>query len=228
MIDVNRLFDEVTERDLEEFLQAGEGQQIEFKEELRSILDFAKNVSALANAQGGVIIVGARTAKPQILSSGPNPRLDRMMDDLGKRLRPLPAIRMHRVNYRGVLVPVVVVKPHGAEIVVSDDGAFIRDDESNKPMSVAQIQAKLPPHSDPVTNEHLAKSISAMSEQIGLLRTELSIAQSLKGQWKVLLVGFLLGILASVIASFIYAALVPSGSTSSTVLQSLYKVAMPI
>ena len=220
MINVNRLFDEVTESDLEEFLQAGEGQQIEFKEELPSILDFATNVSALANAQGGVIVVGARAAKPQILYSGPNPRFDRMLDDLGKRLRPLPAMRTHRVNYRGVLVPVVVVKPYTAEIVVSDDGAFIRDGEFNNPMSVAQIQAKLPPHSDPVTNEHLAKSISAMSEQIGSLRTELKIAQSLKGQWQVLLVGFLLGILASVIASFIYAALVPGISTTLTVPQS--------
>ena len=72
----------------------------------------------------------------------------------------------------------------------------------------AWLTAKQPLQCDPVKNENLAKSIAAVSDQLVALRTELKIAQSLVGQWKVLLCGFLLGILASVIASFIYAALV--------------------
>jgi hypothetical protein len=107
------------------------------------------------------------------------------------------------VNYRGVLVPVIVVKPQPTEVVVSDEGAIVREGEANRIMTAAEIQAKLPPRRDPVTNEHIANSISAMSEQIETLRTELKTAQSLKGQWKSLLIGFLLGVVASVIASFI-------------------------
>jgi hypothetical protein len=38
----------------------------------------------------------------------------------------------------------------------------------------------------------------------------LQVAQSLKEQWKVLVVGFILGILASVIASYICAVLNPT------------------
>lgn len=168
------------------------------------ILELARNVSALANTHGGVIVVGAREAKPQIVFGGRDPRVAESFDNLGKRLHPLPELMMHRVNYGGVTVPVIVVKPHPSELVVSDDGAFVREGEANKRMTAAEIQAKLPPQPDPITNEHLSKSISAMSEQIETLRKDLKYAQSLKGQRQVLLVGFVLGILASVIASYIY------------------------
>lgn len=208
MVDVNRLFGEVTERDLDELLRAGEGQQIEFKETLPSILDLAKNVAALANAQGGVIIVGARESKPQIAYGGHDSRVDQFFDDLGKRIRPCPEIRMHRVNYRGAIVPVIVVKPHPAEVVVSDAGAFIRDGEKNRPMTAIEIQAKLPTTDDPLTKQHFAEGIASVSKALADVQEQFQYSQTVRGQLQTYFIGFVLGIVASVIASFIYVAIV--------------------
>src|SRR5262245_59193154 len=112
MLDLDRYSETFTEQDLDSLLRAGEGQQIEFKERLSSILELARNVSSLANAHGGVIVIGARESKPQIVFGGNDPRVSQFFDNLGKQLRPLPDLAMHRVDYRGVPVPVIVVKPH--------------------------------------------------------------------------------------------------------------------
>jgi hypothetical protein len=210
MLELDRLFNDVTERDIDGFLQAGEGLQIEFKETLPSILDLAKNVSAFANAQGGVLLVGVRETKPQIVYSGQDQAAAQVFDSVGKRVRPLPALQMHMVNYRGAIVPVIVVKPHPNGVVVSDAGAFVRVGDQNRPMTPNEIAAKLPPAQDDVTNKHLAEGLASVSKTLAEVQDELRQSQSLIAQAPGLGIGFVLGIVASVIASYIYAALNPS------------------
>lgn len=208
MVDVNRLFVEVTTGDLADLLRAGEGPQIEFKARLASVLELARNVSALANTQGGVIVVGARETVPQIVHGGDDSRLNHFIDDLHKRLRPVPPLQMHRVNYGGANVSVIVVKPHPSEVVVSDEGAFMRIGDRNTLMTASQIQAKLPPVPSPVTNQHFAEGIASLSKELAEVKAEFRYAQSIRGQLHTYLIGFVLGILASLVASFIYVVII--------------------
>lgn len=76
MLNIDDLYNDISEKQLDDILRAGEGQQIEFKEAPPSISDLGKQVSAFANSQGGVLVIGARETKPQIVYSGSDPRVD--------------------------------------------------------------------------------------------------------------------------------------------------------
>jgi predicted HTH transcriptional regulator len=204
---IDRLFENVTPDDVARLIAGGETQQVEFKENMRTILDLAKIASAFGNTQGGVLLVGVR--EPDVVVGTDVRRLGHLVDQLGGRIRPMPETRLHPVTYQGQQVGVVVFKPVAGEIAISDAGAFVRRGEAIRVMEADEIRQRLPREETPqqaqVTNEHLAEGIATLSATLEGMREDLRYAQSLRGQWKVLLVGFLLGIAASVIASFIYA-----------------------
>lgn len=199
MLDLNQLFNNVAERDLDAILQAGEGQQIEFLEKLPSVLALATQVSSFANAQGGVLVIGAREKKPQIVYSGDERKTAAIFDKLPQRIRPLPQVRLHMVNYRGAIVPVIVVKPHN-EIVVSDAGAIIRAGDANQTMTPEQVKAKLPPQHDALAND-LALSIAGMTQTLNEVRNDLRNSRSFRGQLSTYVIGFFIGIAASWVAN---------------------------
>lgn len=200
---IDDLFQNATPEDVARLIAGGENQQVEFKENVSSIIDLAKIASAFGNAQGGVLIVGIR--EPNVVVGTNVQQLGHLVAHLGNRIRPLPEVRMHAVDYQGRQLGVVVFKPVHNEVAISDAGAFIRRNDSIRVMDANEIRARLPAEEVAVTNQHLAEGIEALSNSLDTMREELRFAQSPLGQWKTLLVGFALGIVASVIASFVYA-----------------------
>jgi hypothetical protein len=203
MVDLNRLFVEPTKADVDEFTKAGEGPQIEFKGNIETIMDLAKLLSAFANSQGGVILVGVRENPVRVTGTNYQ-RLSKMLTEVANRIRPMPEIRAHRVAYDGKDVGVIVVKPQSGGPVVSDAGAYVRIAGSSRPMNLEQIEARLSAAPDPITNNHLAASLVALTEMVAGIQGQLDFAHSFRGQWKGYLIGFVLGTVASIVAAFVF------------------------
>ena len=209
-MDLDRLFANLTPEDVQRLLSQGEGPQIEFKVSIRSVLDIARLASAFANTEGGVLLVGVSENPLRIVGIDPR-QLSPLVADLHKRIRPLPPYQMHLVEMPDQMkVAAIVVKPVRNEVVVSDAGPYLRIADQMRPMTPQEIQQRLPTPPEPVTNQHIAESIAAMASDLESLHQDLKIAQSLKGQLPTLVAGFALGIVASVIASYIFLALNPA------------------
>lgn len=200
---IDDLFENVTKDDIDRLLKMGEGVQVEFKRTVPTLLDLARYSSAFANTRGGVLLVGVE--EPRRVVGCNTAHVGQLVNLLHQRVRPLPSLRMHVVDYGGKQVAAVVVKPLVDAISVSDAGAYVRVGEAIRTIQAGEIVQR-PPEVQPVNNQHLAEAIADLSRLLEKIRGELAHAQSLCGQWRVLLAGFGLGILASVIASFIYAA----------------------
>lgn len=63
-------------KDIDDLLQKGEGQRLEFKEEAIKPGDLAETLVALANAQGGIVLVGVDDSAQPVGLKYPNQALD--------------------------------------------------------------------------------------------------------------------------------------------------------
>lgn len=204
MSHLNDYFSNVTEGDIKSLIKHGEGQQVELKETLFSTFDLAKNISAFANADGGVLILGVSENSPSKVHRIPNAQVDQLLDQVQKRVRPMPDIMMHRVHYAGETVHVIVVKPLRGEIVVSDAGAFRRAGARIVAMTSKEILASLPNGADSTTLEHMAGHIEILTNSVSELLTEQRYLQSFRGKLKSLCVSFVTGVATDLVSTLIF------------------------
>jgi Putative DNA-binding domain len=199
-----------TPASVQQLIAQGEGPRLELKESTPSVLALGQLISALANADGGTILVGVR--EPNVIVGCNFHNLSQVFDRASANLRPTPASYLHQVTVNGRDVGVIQV-PRSPQLVVSAAGAYIREGAASRALAPAEIQAKLGQAGAP-NQDVIATAIAAITETVSALRQDLKRSQSIKGQLPSILIGFLLGILASVIASFIFEAIRNTGGNA--------------
>ncbi|QDT79452.1 Divergent AAA domain protein [Gimesia maris] len=184
-----------------ECLNRGEDLHTEFKKIIPSYYNLGQLISAFANAEGGAILIGIQ--EPGKIAGVDWTKLSHVYERAAASLSAGPNVYLHRVSTAQGDVGVVIVQP-SSRAVVSAGGAFIRESDQIRPLSVEELQEKIP---DNVDNEesNIGSSIAELTQYVQELGQQLTEARSFKSQLPGYLISFLLGIFASVIASVIFA-----------------------
>ena len=126
--------------ELREFLAAGhrESETLDYKRDLSG--DISRTVAAMANSEGGTIIVGVdedpRTKTPKRIEGfeSANP-LDQLNGHLSAYLDPTPKVETNVIEFGAAVFLVVLVNPSSTRVVLHrDKGVLVRvGDESRAP-----------------------------------------------------------------------------------------------
>ena len=185
-----------------ELIFAGESESLELKTSVRDPQLLAKLIGSFANAQGGKIVIGVKEP-PEVV--GVDEALARRVYEAArKRLTPEPRTRLSFIETEGKRVAVIDVE-RSSEIVLSEGSAFVRAGTMTQPMAWTQMRQHLPSQPSASTIESLIKAIERQSKLIEEMHQQIQEANTWQARWKERGIGFLLGVLASVIASVVYA-----------------------
>jgi predicted HTH transcriptional regulator len=201
-MDLNRYFNNVTESDINELVQAHESTHLEFKERVTTVLHLSRIVSAFGNASGGVVLIGVRESPREVIGCDAA-KLTDLVARVRERVRPIPEIRMHVVNYNGKKVGVVVIKAMPNDVVVSDGGAFIRRGEKDVAMSAADMQSRLTTQIPEVTNQHLLEVIDTLNAKLISVHEDVKYPRSWRGRGISLAIAFAAGFFARLCADLV-------------------------
>ena len=126
--------------ELRDFLAAGhrESETLDYKRDLSG--DISRAVAAMANSEGGTIIVGVeedpRTKTPRRYNGfeSANP-LDQLNGHLSTYLDPTPKVETNVIEFGATVFLVILVRPSAAQVVLHRDrGVLVRvGDESRAP-----------------------------------------------------------------------------------------------
>lgn len=185
-----------------ELIFAGESESLELKTSVRDPQLLAKLIGSFANAQGGKIVIGVK--EPPEVVGVDEVLARRVYEAAQKRLAPEPNTRFSIIETEGKRVAVIDVE-RSAEIVLSEGSAFVRAGAMTQPMAWTQMRQHLPSHPSLATIESLTKAIERQSKLIEEMHKQIRESNTWQARWKERGIGFLLGVLASVIASVVYA-----------------------
>lgn len=185
-----------------ELIFAGESESLELKTSVRDPQLLAKLIGSFANAQGGRIVIGVKEP-PEVV--GVDEVLTRRVYEAArKRLTPEPSTKLSIIETEGKRVAVIDVV-RSAEIVLSEGSAFVRAGTMTQPMTWTQMREYLPSQPSSSTIESLTKAIERQSKLIEEMHEQIRESNTWQARWKERGIGFMLGVLASVIASIVYA-----------------------
>lgn len=172
-------------------IHQGESGTVEFKTRLRDGRMLGRLVSAFANADGGVILIGV----------GDNGEV--IGTDIGEVTRAFHLALANIVNPPKVDLEATVVNGKaiatitiGASdrLTVADTGAFRRAGSRVEPMAASEIVGNLQDHGTPPEDAHaLADAINKLTEQISQLQEKVDRANSIRGQLPNYFIGGLIG-----------------------------------
>lgn len=138
--------------ELQRLIQQGETQEVEFKSSVPAPQDIAKNLTALANTSGGVLILGVK--EPGQIVGVDEHRARAMIEKAQEYMKPVPAINVQSLHVHGH--PVVVAQvPSSKELHSAMGGYFgrgarpseqVRDsagemhrEDANRPLTANEI-----------------------------------------------------------------------------------------
>ncbi|TWT67487.1 Divergent AAA domain protein [Allorhodopirellula solitaria] len=179
----------------------GEDLHTEFKSNVPSFFALGQIISAFANADGGVVLLGIR--EPDQIVGVDWATLSRVFDRAMSSLSGGPNIYLHRVSTSDGDVGVVVVRP-STQAVVSAGGAFIREADRMRPLTADELRTKLGDIQG-TAEADIGNSIAELTQVVQDMSDQLAQSRSFRAQLPGYMIGFLLGIIASVIASVIFA-----------------------
>lgn len=183
-----------------ECIARGEDLHTEFNSSIPSYFGLGQIISAFANADGGVVLLGIR--EPDQIMGVDWASLSRVFDRATSSLSGGPNVYLHRVSTSDGDVGVVVIRP-SSQAVVSAGGAFIREADRMRPLTAEELRTKLGDIQD--TDEaDIGNSIADLTQVVQDMSDQLAQSRSFRSQLPGYLIGFLLGIIASVIASVIF------------------------
>lgn len=187
--------------DIEALIAGGESQTVEFKEGLPPPSIIARLVSAFANTEGGVILLGVRD--PNQAVGIPTEPFERAYQRVLERLTGEVRTEKSVVSFGGKSIGVIRVEK-SPSLVGTSEGYFMRFGDLTKPLNAEELSSKAT-HS-PDSNqaiESLAQTVAKQTEEIGKLRESFEKANS----WKRKALYALIGALASGAAKAVLAAL---------------------
>jgi predicted HTH transcriptional regulator len=187
--------------DIEALIARGESQTVEFKEGLPPPGIIARLVSAFANTEGGVILIGIR--EPNQVVGVPIEPFERAYQHVLKRLTGGVRTEKSVINIGGKSVGVIRIEK-SPSLVGTTEGYFMRFGESTKLLDAKELSSKAShsTNSDQAIGS-LAETISKQTEEIGKLRESFEKANS----WKRKALYALIGALASGAAKAVLASL---------------------
>lgn len=185
-----------------ELIFAGESESLELKTSVRDPQLLAKLISSFANAQGGKILIGVK--EPPEVVGVDKALVRRVYVAAQRRLTPEPKTDLSFVEVEGQSVAVISIE-RSSEIVLAEGSAFVRTGTQTQPMAWSQMLQHLSSQPSVSTIESLAKSIEQQSKLIEEMHEQIREANTWQARWKERGIGFSLGVLASVIASVVYA-----------------------
>jgi predicted HTH transcriptional regulator len=164
--------------DIEALIARGESQTVEFKERLPPPSIIARLVSAFANNEGGVILIGIR--EPNQVVGVPIQPFEHtyqcMLEQLTGGIRTEKSV----INIGGKSVGVIRIEK-SPSLVGTTDGYFMRFGDSIKLLDAKELSSKAShsTNSDQAIDS-LAETISKQTEEIGKLRESFEKANSWK------------------------------------------------
>ena len=191
-----------TSEQVKKLFQQGEGQHTEFKVKLPEPNLVARLIGGFANANGGVILVGADERGHIVGIEDP-----RMFEDIVqvalRQLRPAPVVTTQYLDIDGKTVGIIRVDK-SRRLVASREGIYVRKYDRTVPMSAPEIEASLVATDLSTDVKLLAQVIEQQSDQIERLRKQLESANKLRSKildwiWSGL-IGAVLGIVLTLLA----------------------------
>lgn len=142
--------------DVEQVIERGEGQTLEFKAKMPRPMQLAAAICAFANAEGGNIIIGIND-KGEILGlEGEGQDFERAIERVRDLCFPPVPIEAQRFSFQGKEIGVIVV-PRSPFVHSTGDGKYlIRSGSINRPLtpteilSLLQSRYRIPFDSEPV------------------------------------------------------------------------------
>lgn len=189
---------------------AGESDTLELKSVVRDPHLLARIIGAFANSKGGKIIVGVKEP-PEVVGVDVD-LLKRTYNAAISRLAPLVPTSLSFVKTEGKNVGVIEV-PASHDIVLVEGGTFVRTGSMIQPMAWTQMRDRLPAQPNPATIETLARTLEKQSKHIEEMHEQLNASNSWQARWTERGIGFIFGMLASVIASAIWWVMTKNSST---------------
>lgn len=186
------------ESDILELIFLGESQTLELKKSVRDAGLLAKLIGSFANAEGGKIVVGVD--EPSEIVGVDERMIRRVYDAARGRLTPEPKSTLSVIETEGKRIAVIEVE-NSSDLVLSNGSAYIRQGTMTQPMAWTQMRQRLPAHPGPSTIETLTKAIERQSKVIDKLDDRLAKMNSWPALLKQHILGFVLGVAASVSAA---------------------------
>lgn len=195
-----------TSADVLSLVQRGEGPTVEFKVNTPLPENLARLISAFANGEGGVIIVGVR--EPNFIAGTDAARFNLLVPKGTARLSGNAQVRHEVVEVNGKAIGLIHVSPAKTP-VAAPDGYFRRTGDTQAPMTVQQLVERMsavPDHGASI--QALSQTISTQTNEIGKLRESFENANS----WKRKAFYALLGAAATAIVKLVLAAIGVTGA----------------
>lgn len=195
-----------TAKDIRALIDRGEGPTVEFKVSTPLPESLARLLSALANTEGGTVLVGIRD--PDSIAGTNADRFKLLVPKAVARLSGSPQIQHEVIDFDGKLVGVISVAAAKSP-VAAPDGYFRRVGATQEPMTAQQLVERMsaaPDHGTAI--ESLSQTISVQTAEIGKLRESFERANS----WQRKVFYALLGAAATAIVKLVVAALGLAGA----------------
>jgi predicted HTH transcriptional regulator len=194
----------LTTSEVQALLSSGESQTVEFKTNIPFPGFLARLLSAFANAQGGVVLIGVR--EPNTIVGVDPQRFELSLRQALLKVQGHIEIEHALVQVHGKQIGVVQVKSTKS-LVGSSEGYFVRVGSNDHPLSAQQLAERVSSTSNPVAAiETLSETVAAQTSEIAKLGEAFEKANS----WKRKAFYALVGAAGSVLAK---AALVALGVT---------------
>lgn len=198
----------IDEKTVKELIKQGESERVEFKTALRDPTILVKNVSALANTHGGMILVGIQEPN-KIVGTEPN-QVFQLVERSRKALSPALDLDVKIVTIDDKSVAIISV-PESPEIVLANGMALKRLGDHNLALTPQEIAQKLTPESDSQKIDRLTEAVSKLTDTVEQqsktivdLRKQQEAASSPRSKAIDYIIGGLVGALLGVILAALF------------------------
>ena len=185
--------------EIEKLILEPESKTLEFKADINDPKLLAKLISAFANSNGGIIIIGIGNSG-RIVGCNVN-KIKIILNEAKKYISPIPTIELVSKKIRNKELALIKVNKSD-EVVISSYGAYIRVGSLTKAIKPKQIVPLLRPKNEKDI-EHIAETISNLSKVIEDLQKDLNKSNSFKNKFKDYFIGGLIGAILGAIFTLI-------------------------
>ena len=186
-----------------DLLRKGENERVEFKFDIHNPEPLARSISALANAAGGVIIVGADDRG--LIVGADIPKIQQLYERAVQLVGPSASTNFHVIDLGSPQRLAVISVEKSSGLTLSAAGAFRRQGSVDRPMSADDVIRALSRTdlSVAAVRDRLAGMIAQLTQRVETMQTELAHAHSSGSKWKDYLVGGVVGAIISAVLALV-------------------------